>query len=153
MVLCLVLDATLLYPKLYIGKAPPEGPALAQAGFTSLFLCAQEIQPSSRRFPGLRYVTRAGIDDAELSPGEWEVAQRAGHLAARHVRGGEKVLLTCAQGRNRSGLVAALTLHDLLGLSGPEAVRYVQRRRPWALMNESFVRALGRVRATGVRWF
>jgi len=58
------------------------------------------------------------------------------------VTGGRRVMVACVGGRNRSGLVLALALRELLGCSGAEALRLVQARREDALNNETFARHL-----------
>ena len=68
---------------------------------------------------------------------------------ARKVAGditeGKTVLVTCAAGLNRSGLVSALALCGL-GWTPNEAINAVREARPGALFNQQFVkviRALG----------
>jgi hypothetical protein len=58
------------------------------------------------------------------------------------VAGGRRVLVACAGGRNRSGLVLGLAVRELLACSGAEALRLVQSRREDALNNETFARHL-----------
>ena len=72
---------------------------------------------------------------------------QAAEIVARRVRSGERVLVTCAMGRNRSGLVSALALHFLTGISGAEAARLVKARRHNALTNRYFMAALFKVPA------
>ena len=61
----------------------------------------------------------------------------AGHVT-RLLRRGFRVLVHCYGGRNRSGLIAALTLREWLGISGAEALRQVQTQRPKSLVNAAF---------------
>jgi protein-tyrosine phosphatase len=75
----------------------------------------------------------------------WHVREAfsiAGWLA-RRIREGRTVLVTCQQGRNRSGLVTALTLVALTGASGNRCARAVKARRhsPYgeALCNRDFL--------------
>ena len=58
------------------------------------------------------------------------------------VAAGRRVMVACAGGRNRSGLVLGLALRELLACSGAEALRLVQSRREDALNNETFARHL-----------
>jgi protein-tyrosine phosphatase len=53
-----------------------------------------------------------------------------------HVLGG--VLVTCHAGRNRSGLIVALTLMRLYTLSGEEALLMLRSQRPRAVANPAF---------------
>jgi hypothetical protein len=64
------------------------------------------------------------------------------HDVVTGVAAGRRVLVACAGGRNRSGLVLGLALRELLGCSGAEALRLVQLRREDALNNETFARHL-----------
>ena len=58
-------------------------------------------------------------------------------MAASLVAAGHKVLSHCGMGFNRSALLAGLILR-YLGMSGPEVVEHLRRRRPGALFNEVF---------------
>lgn len=140
------LDVTRIAPKLWMGAAPPTGKALRDFGFDVVVLCAREYQPSERSFPGVR-VIRAPFDDDKLTPAaEATAAEAARHVAAA-VTKGQRVLVTCAAGRNRSGLVVARTLQKLTPKAPPQLiVDHVQRLRPLALTNTHFVQNLyGRV--------
>jgi hypothetical protein len=140
------LDASRIASRLYLGSAPRSGHGLALGGFHVLVLCAQEFQPAAESFPGLT-VVHAGIDDAHLTDEEGRTATDAAHFVAKFWRDGARVLVTCRQGRNRSGLVMALALHELAGMSGRHAVQRVKSARKDALTNDSFVAALERVPA------
>ncbi len=52
---------------------------------------------------------------------------------------GHRVLVHCTSGRNRSGLIVALVVREVVGLSGAEAVTFVRARRPGALTHPAFV--------------
>lgn len=134
-----MLDVNRVAPKLYFGSAPRVGSALTRAGFDVVLLCAREYQPRSRELPGV-LVVHCGIDNS-LAPTEAEIetAIDASRVAATAVMDGKRVLISCWMGKNRSGLVMALTLMRLYGLSGPEAVQAVQAARPGALFNPAFV--------------
>jgi protein-tyrosine phosphatase len=62
-------------------------------------------------------------------------------LGASLVAAGERVLIHCQMGLNRSALVAGLVL-VYSGLSGADAVARLQLRRPGALYNEAFAEYL-----------
>lgn len=114
----------------------------ADAGFDVLVLCAAEHQPDAENFPGVE-VVHAPMFDEQI---DLEIIERAS-IAASQVAdlirdGAKKVLVTCALGRNRSGLVTGLILHDLYELSGEEAVLLIQNKRKHALTNESFAEFL-----------
>jgi protein-tyrosine phosphatase len=134
-----MIEATEILPGLYQGSFPLKGDALRRAGFTHLVLCAREWQRPSADFQGIG-VIHAPLDDnfEYVSRDEAELAV----LAARTVRAmmarGGRVLVTCAMGRNRSGLVTALVIARVLRCSGDEAIRFVQSRRAHALSNPVF---------------
>jgi hypothetical protein len=69
-------------------------------------------------------------------------------LGASLVQTGERVLVHCQMGLNRSALVAGLVL-VYSGLSGEDAVLRLQTRRPGALYNEVFATYLRAMPAGG----
>lgn len=126
---------------LFQGGYPLSNPA--EDGFDALVLCAEEYQPEAEHFPGVEVIHAPMVDDQI----DLETIERASVAAAKVadlVRDGKarKVLVTCAAGKNRSGLVAGLILHDLYGLSGGEAVAVIRAKRPGALSNDSFAEFL-----------
>lgn len=141
------IDMTRLGPRLYQGSAPPAGPTLRNLGFDAVVLCAMEHQPPTTHFPGVR-VFRARLDDSgePVTSREWTDALTAATSVANTVRQGGRVLVTCIQGRNRSGLVSALALHMLTRAPGTMCVRHIQTLRPGALTNREFVRLLEHIR-------
>lgn len=139
------IDATRVVSGLYIGSRPPKGDRVARAGFAVLVLCAEELQPSSAEFPRLECLVHAGIDDGRPSSSELESAAWAARGVAQAVRDGQRCLVTCAMGLNRSGLVTALALRELAGCSGRKARELVQRVRRGSLVNEHFADFLDRL--------
>jgi protein-tyrosine phosphatase len=109
-------------------------------------LAAREYQPADREFPGVR-VVRANLDDSgpPMTNAEWRSALQAAEQAAFWRARGMRVLTTCHAGLNRSGLVSALMLHRLSGMSGPRAIELVRAARPGALNNQYFTAALRRI--------
>jgi protein-tyrosine phosphatase len=139
------IEASRITPRLYQGSRPPTGNRVANAGFDTLVLCAEEFQPPDNQFHGVQII-RCPIDDTFVVKDDtWLPAVRAATAVCVSLRRGAKVLTTCQAGRNRSGLVNALTLHMLTGMSGTDAVQLIQSRRPAALTNFGFVRALERL--------
>lgn len=67
-----------------------------------------------------------------------EVTLRLAGLVAGLLRSERRTLVHCTFGRNRSGLVVALVVRDLLGLSGAQALAYVQERRHRTVNNAAF---------------
>lgn len=137
------LDIDRLAPKLYIGSAPQFiGSLLKPLGFDTLVLCAREYQPKDSEFPGL-VVVRCPFDDVpELDADTEELVRLAARRVAGEVLRGRRTLVTCAAGRNRSGLVCARTLMKLSGAPAHLVVDHVQRLRANALTNGVFVRSL-----------
>jgi hypothetical protein len=140
------LDATRIAPKLWQGSKPV-GPL---RGFDAVAFCAAEHQPN---VAGIE-VYNCPLHDDVLSPEETSIALSCARRVASIVLSGRRVLVTCQQGRNRSGLVTALALHLLTGWPGWWCVRRVKSHRnpdlfrlgmgP-ALSNESFVAFLSRI--------
>src|SRR5437762_9389354 len=60
-----------------------------------------------------------------------------GQLGARLVAQGQRVLVHCAMGHNRSALLAGVIL-TYLGMSGADAVARLRQRREGALYNKRF---------------
>jgi protein-tyrosine phosphatase len=74
-------------------------------------------------------------------------ALQAAHSVVKAIEAGKNVLVTCAAGLNRSGLVSTLALHFLYGWSGDRCIQHVRLHRPakqgmCALSNADFTRAL-----------
>jgi len=140
-------DAHEIVPRLWMGSAPPFGRTLSRSGFNVLVLCAIEHQPSSGNFPNVD-VAYIDLDD-DGNPIPREAFDKAIHLSrhlAHEIYRGKNVIVTCQQGRNRSGFITALTLMRLSGCDGRTAAKIVQARRasPFgpALTNRQFVAAL-----------
>jgi protein-tyrosine phosphatase len=136
-----MIDATRLWSKFYQGSYPLEG--VRAHGFRVLVLCAEELQHRAEE-PGVVTLRCPLFDDGRrpMSPIEWQHAVRTGREVAAHAAAGHRTLVTCAQGRNRSGLVAGIALYELSGWSGEQCVQHIQARRRDALTNDDFVAAL-----------
>ena len=125
---------------LFQGGYPPPGEGLKNNGVDVLVLCANGLQDASL-FPGLEVILAPGDDD----PRPHRLARfierwkEAGHLVAERVKAGKNVLVTCAAGQNRSGIVTALAMRELTGLKGSAIVEHVRKARPLALNNPGFV--------------
>jgi hypothetical protein len=151
-----MVESSQLLPRLLIGSKPPVGPELAQAGVDTLVLCAQEYQPRSASFPGLDAVIHAPLDDDPfhgLTFREKDTALMAAMEAADRWQRGETVLVTCMQGRNRSGLVAALIVAMVTCDDTRLAIQHVKAVRRQARVGEAlanpwfvaFLKDLGRL--------
>lgn len=144
------LDANEVHPGIWQGSVPPEGELLADLGFGGLVLCAMEHQPEAARFPGLQVVHAPNDDNFSRLPTreELKLAFQAAREVARLVSEGSPVLVTCQMGRNRSGLVSALSIHLLTGLGGTECLLQVCSHRKGALGNPGFQETLGRLQGS-----
>ncbi len=130
------IDADRIAPRLWQGSDPPGGPYLRDLKVDTLVLCARELQHDPREFPGVK-VIHAPMDDANVVP--VRIAMDAATAAARDHKRGKRVLVCCAMGLNRSGLVTALIIWLRSGrIPGWEAVQQVQQRREEALGNQWF---------------
>ena len=113
------------------GSVPPDG---VRVPFDVIVLAAMEFQ--NVRLPGYE-VIRAPLDDSGPPPtlAERAIIRDTAARIARRIRAGKRVLVTCHQGRNRSGVLAGLALVEL-GLPAERAVGRIQRYRngltnPW----------------------
>lgn len=138
-----------IIPYLSQGSAPLDGDAVARAGYRVLVLCADEFQPSHALFKGLDDVIYAPNDDGfgPFTQLQAAIARIAAGRVTDYVRRERHVLVTCMQGRNRSGLVTALALHNLYGWSGARCINFVRSKRENALTNDDFVQHLMTIRA------
>ena len=112
---------TYLAERLAQGSAPPEYVSLP---FDTIVLAAMEYQP---RMPGYE-VFHVPLDDAKPTRTERALIRSAASEVARRVRHGRRVLVTCWQGRNRSGVISGLALVEL-GLPRSQAIRRIRDLR------------------------
>jgi len=135
------LDAVRISRGLYQGHAPPPGRHVADAGFDMLVLCAKNFQPYAVDYPGVR-VLRCPLVDEPLTARAWEASTRAADEVVDALRRGERVLVTCERGKNRSSLVTAEVLCRTRGIRAEDAIRTIRSARPGALDNESYAEGL-----------
>lgn len=92
-------------------------------------------QPCDWGVEELRY----GFPDAHPQHADMSRVIRAAHWAHERWTAGDRVLIRCQAGLNRSGLVTALVLM-LDGWPAGEAITHIRTRRaPVALINDAFV--------------
>lgn len=144
-------DAHRVGKKLWVGSCPilwgVEGsPAevVKKNGFSLVVLCAEELQEVPL---GDVAVMKVPLDDHEITRGEYRLALRAASLISKKREQGQRVLVTCQMGVNRSSLVAAMSLMLRDQLPAQVAISQIQERRKPAigmkpLSNKSFVGAL-----------
>lgn len=104
------------------GSAPPPYVPLP---FDVIVLAAMEYQPD---MPGFKVIYAPLDDGPPPTPAERRQIRTTSNEVARLVRGGQRVLVTCMQGRNRSGVIAGLALVEL-GVPGAHAARKIRRLR------------------------
>jgi len=103
------------------GSKPPTGVRLP---FDVVVLAAREYQPL---LPG-HDVIRVPLKDAFPSSLDRSRIKSVAQEIAQDVRSGRRVLVTCHQGRNRSGVISGLALVDL-GVPPSDAVKRIQQIR------------------------
>lgn len=87
---------------------------------------------------------RLAIADGELTRQEIEAVRVLGAAVGEAVRHGDRVMVRCQWGLNRSGLVVGLALRAL-GMPGDDVLALIrQRRSPWALSNRLFAEEIAR---------
>lgn len=140
----MMLDADEIIPYLFQGAAPRDIQSLKTAGIEVVVFCAREIQPPSELMPGF-LVYRCPLDDNGKDPSvsEMQLMSSVVSQVAKHVRRGQRTLVSCAMGLNRSGVVTALAVKKLTGASGKDVIRRIKSRRSqYALCNEAFTRII-----------
>lgn len=138
-------------PGLLQGGLPRYPERLAEDGIDVIVLSAREFQPDSEDdFPGVEIIA-VPLDDDYLGPtkAQASAAVMIANEVIRALEAGKTVLITCAMGWNRSGMISALTLIGRYGMSGSEAVNRVRTARPMALSNPGFVDFLQKIPARG----
>jgi hypothetical protein len=139
-------DATVIAPRLWIGSQPPFDVDLPR--IDKLVLCAQELQPEAVAFHG--QILRCPIPDAELDAVQVRTVAQAAVSVAKAIVLGQRVLVTCRMGMNRSALVVALALHQLTTMDSKQVVEHIRRQRnPSALSNAHFVAIIDRIVGDG----
>ena len=131
-----------ILPGLWIGSAPPPGRVLPLLGVDTLVLCAKEciVDQSPPEQYGVRNVVYAPFSDSGNRPtaAEFKAAEWAAEQVVDSVESRRRCLVTCFQGRNRSGLVCAIALQRMSGWSGKRAADWIRDRRDGALTNMYF---------------
>jgi len=137
-------DTTRIYRELHQGQWPPVGAWLQHRGFDVLVLTAAEHQPPASSFPGVRVIRFPMDDDCHDWPSSRLMElRRLSTWLSRAVNAGQKVLVTCQMGLNRSGIVVAATVMQLTGAPALDVVAMMRRRRdPAVLCNPVFVEIL-----------
>jgi len=139
-------DASAISPRLWIGAKPPFDRDLPTVDL--LVLCAVELQPERLAFHGR--VLRCPLPDSELDVGQAKMALAASVVVAKTIAQGQRALVTCAAGLNRSALVVAFTLGHLTTMDSERVIAHIRKhRRPDALNNRHFQKFIHRVIGDG----
>jgi protein-tyrosine phosphatase len=108
-------------------------------------LCSDTYQPPDSAFPGVQVVRRPFMDRPfSVQPEAQALALEAGELVYKCMARGMRCLVTCNEGRNRSGLVCAIALAEA-GMDPRQASQYIRDRRLGALTNMDFRGLLDRI--------
>ena len=121
----MITDFHRVAPRLYVGGFPGGGAELrAEAqriGFARVIRCAWEF-PREFEYP---------LDDGKLTPEQIALFEAASDDVADGLRKGQRTLVTCAQGVNRSALVAGLAMVKAYRFTGRQALMAIRAlRRP-----------------------
>lgn len=111
--------------------AYPKPPIEAFGPFDIVVFCAEELQPRLTALPRTKKAVYVPMDDNPYQPvpeADAKKVREVGKMLAQEVLSGKRVLITCAMGANRSGLVTGMTLRSL-GHEGPDAVSLIRQRR------------------------
>ncbi len=125
-------DFDKIYPGLYQGSYPGSDQELFNR-FDVIVYSAKERPPRFKGSPPPgKQVISIPLDDDPYQPLAWSDQKKLtlhARSLAQKVREGKEVLVTCAMGYNRSGLISALTLMALTGCHGKTAINTVRERR------------------------
>lgn len=136
------MAANRILNNLWMGSAPPPSDQL-QKDFDCLVLCAVEYQVTE--FPGVDVSCIKLYDDGKtlLTESDKREAIKLAYWVIENLKKKKKVLVTCMQGLNRSGLIVALTLMIGGKFTLQDIINMVRAQRgPYALSNEDFVKFL-----------
>lgn len=129
--------------------------AIRSGTFDLVILCAAELEEMFRCLPEREHpkiIYASNEDGPSLTKRQIKTASAAAGQAVRAYREGKRVLITCAAGRNRSGLVTALSLHFATGCGGRMAIEIIRARRNAcgpALSNDVFAKFLNAIPVRG----
>ena len=102
--------------------------------FTAVVTLDSRSQPVGWSIKELRY----GFIDGRIERNQISKLLQVADWAYENWKSGEKVLIRCQAGANRSGLIVAIVLMKD-GYSADEAINLIKSKRPFALSNSEFV--------------
>lgn len=127
-------DATEILPGLWQGDQFSGAAAVAEGFDMNVNLTPHTTNASMPALPA-NYIVWP-ISDGPLP--DIERAFLIARRIAAAVMDNKRVMVHCAAGLNRSGLVMALAVREILRISGKDALELVRSRREGALFNENF---------------
>jgi hypothetical protein len=133
------MNANEVVPGLWVGSMPFQQDVEFLNSFDMVVFAADSNQPAAIR--GFRKIAvRCGIEDAKITEREKKKVLSCAKMVAVRLFNGQRVLVTCISGWNRSGLVAALALKLVTRHSTEEIIELIRAARGSdALGNRSFV--------------
>jgi hypothetical protein len=124
---------------LWISGCPIDYHRLRQEGIDLVVDVADpDLRLEPHQLGAIAYRKEALVDGPELPA--MATLDRLVKEVVTAIREGRRALVACAGGRNRSGLVVAMAVRELLGCPGEDALRIVRSRREDALNNVTFAR-------------
>ena len=142
-------DFSEILPRLWQGGTPESemietssihSAAIQRFGFTVVVTLDARSQPAGWGVKELRY----GFEDGKLEREEIPRLLEVADWAYDHWQKGEKVLIRCQAGANRSGLITAIVLMKD-AMSAEVAIAKIRAKRRFALSNSHFLTLLQRV--------
>jgi hypothetical protein len=135
------VGASEIIERLWVGGFVPakfssngtNGERIFDVGFDVWVACAQELQDVFDREACKRLkIVQCPLGDNYFtvsSPSRLKLIDKAVKRIVRLYEEGNTILITCAEGRNRSAMIAALVVKRIKGISGEEAVALVRKNR------------------------
>jgi protein-tyrosine phosphatase len=128
------VDASRVADKLYIGSYNPDDELYRKIGFQHVVRVAKEL-PKSDFY----------LDDGPLDAYNLAQAFMAAENVSAALRAGQRTIVTCHLGMNRSALVAGMAMKRVYGMPGPDVVSQIRFcRSKDALGNPAFADYLTR---------
>ncbi len=114
---------------IYLGKTPVNLPARFGAGGPDSITLGEDFS----------YIWWPFVDGPMP---DTRILEGLANIAVGFLEKGQRVLVSCAAGINRSNLLACLIVMKFLGIDAKEAVEEVRKKNPLALVNENYYKWL-----------
>ena len=125
--------------RLFLSPAIDDWKPIAEHGITAIVDLDGDLDLGISTVPNHMLYVYFPIFDEELP--DLNKLHAVARLGARLVAQGDRVLVHCGMGLNRSALIAGLIL-TYQGMRGEDAVQLLRSKRPGALYNENFANYL-----------